>query len=632
VCGIAGFIGDFGGPDRPAALTRMTATLVHRGPDGAGAWLDDHAALGHRRLAIIDLTEGGAQPMIGASGAVITFNGEIYNYQELRADLEAVGERFHSDSDTEVLLRLFEREGERCLDRLVGMFAFAIWDQRRGKLFIARDRMGKKPFAYLHDGHRFAFASEIKALLTLPEVVSRAEIDPLALSDFLSLGYILTPKTAFKNIRRLPAAHCGWFDPHTRTLTTSEYWRLDHFVLADRIAHDGRAREAFRAALDDAVRLRLRSDVPVGIFLSGGMDSSTVAALAREHTHGEVKAFCVGFAEASYDESPHAQRVADHLGIPLTVLTNPIPDAELVATLMAFTDEPFADTSILPTYLLNVSARRHVTVALTGDGADEILAGYPTYRANQYHRLAQKLPRPALQSLSRVAHHVLKPRYRKVGWDFKIRKFLSGHDLSPQRAHYSWREIFPDHDKRRLMSPDLLRACGDYDPFDSFAAAFDRVKGASFLDQSLYVDVKTWLQDDILVKADRMSMAASLEVRSPFMDHRVVELAAQLAPSAKMDARRQKVILKEIMAPHLPPAIIGRGKAGFGAPTRALGCTHLDNAPALVRPDFHLDPMREDVTYKSFSLAVLGAWLRGGVHADGGLSPAPILGKAPNPL
>lgn len=612
MCGIAGFAGDFWEDDRHQTLTRMTQTLEHRGPDGSGLWLDEHVALGHRRLAIIDLSEAGAQPMIGPSGSVITFNGEIYNYRELRADLEAAGEIFKSDSDTEVLLRLFEREGERCLDRLIGMFAFAVWEPKRGRLFLARDRLGKKPLYYSHDGKRLAFASEIKALLELREINSRAAIDPLAVSDFLSLGYILSPKSALTNIRRLPAAHFAWFHPKSGQWSQSEYWRLEEYFLDTRLAHDTQSRERFAALFSDAVSLRLRSDVPVGIFLSGGIDSAAVAATAAALNPNGTQAFSVGFKEDSFDESTYAELVARHLGIPFTRLDNPSAETDLLRQLMHFTDEPFADTSIMPTWQLNKSARRHVTVGLTGDGADEILAGYPTYRADAYYRLTRHLPNYAMRGLSSLAGYILKPSYRKVGWDFKMQQFLKGHGKTPERAHYWWRVVFSEEEKRHIMGSDLLKACTDYDPFDSFHGYFQKVKGASFLDQTLFVDIKTWLQDDILVKADRMSMAASLEVRSPFLDHRLVELAARLAPSAKMDARCQKVILKETMANRLPSSIIGRRKAGFGAPTRSLGCTRLDAGSfnAMFCREFHLDPGREDVTYKSFSLAILGTWLK----------------------
>jgi len=599
----------------------MATALRHRGPDGAGVWVDDRASLGHRRLAIIDLSDAAAQPMTGVSGAVITYNGEIYNYRELRADLEAKGERFRSDSDTEILLRLWEREGPRCLDRLVGMFAFAIWDPRSGRLFLARDRLGKKPLYYAHRGVRLAFGSEPKALFALPELAESAAIDPHALSDFLSLGYVLTPKSIFSGIARLPAGHYAIFDCNSGRLEVAEYWFLHEFFLADRVAYGSVARERFADLLTDAVTLRLRSDVPVGVFLSGGLDSSAIAAIMAEIDQAGTRAFCVGFTEANFDESLYARLVADHLGIPLTVIANSPASPNLIATLMTATDEPFADTSIIPSYLLNVAARHHVTVALTGDGADEILAGYATYRADAYYRLTSRVPRMATRFLSRIAERRLRPRDQKVGWEYKLRQYIKGHGLSAERAHYWWRVILSDAEKRRLMGDDLIRATAGYDPFDTFDAAFRRVAGAGFLDRSLYVDIKTWLQDDILIKADRASMAASLEVRSPFLDHRLVEFVATLDPAAKMDARRQKVALRDMMAQRLPATTLRRPKSGFNAPTRDWGRISLD-APApdgWFQPGFLLDVKNDNVTFKTFLIATLAAWLHlfAGLRSNG---------------
>lgn len=610
MCGIAGFVGDWGEADRSAALRRMTARLAHRGPDGDGHWLDPRAALGHRRLAVIDLA-GGTQPRVGPSGAVISFNGEIYNYRELRRDLEAAGERFASDSDTEVLLRLYEREGVRALDRLVGMFALAVWDPRRRRLFLARDRLGKKPLYYAHDGNRLAFASEPKALLALAAVAARAQPDPLALSDFLSLGYVQTPKSAYANIRSLPAAHAAEFDAASGTLRLEEYWRLEEHYLAPRLPNAEATRERFAELLSDAVRLRLRADVPVGVFLSGGLDSSAVCALAARHAGAGVRSFCVGFRERHFDESPYAALVADHLGVPLTVLEHESADESLLTKLMWHCDAPFADTSAMPTYLLSHAARRHVTVALTGDGADEILAGYPTHRADAYYRRSRRLPAWAAHGLAGLIDLMPRRPDRKVGWDYKLRQFLLGHGLSPERAHYWWRVVLSDEEKRRAMGPDLAKQCEGYDPFETFAGWFRRVEGAAFLDRTLFVDVKTWLQDDILVKADRMSMAASLEVRSPFLDHRLVEFSARLPVAEKMAPPRQKVILREIMASILPAATLRRPKAGFNAPAAAIARRHPPRCrmPNLLSGDFLVRDNRDRIDLKGYALAAFDAWL-----------------------
>ena len=608
MCGIAGFVRTAVEPERSAAdLSRMLSSIAHRGPDGEGCFVDGPVHLGHRRLAIIDL-EQGAQPMVGQSGAVIVFNGEIYNFPALRTELEALGERFSSHSDTEVLLRAFERWGEACLERLVGMFAFAIWQPATRRLFLARDRLGKKPLYVFQAPGFFAFASEMKALMGLAEVRQRAAIDIRAVSDFLSLGYILSPKTIIKGISRLGAAECAWYDLDAEGFQTRRYWDLASHVLAPRVAHDP---EQFRALFDDAVAIRLRSDVPLGAFLSGGVDSASVVASMAAQSSGRVHAYCVGFAEDSFDESDFARAAATHMGVDIEVTRQaPLPLDQL-AKLIWHADEPFADTSMMPTYLLNQAARRKVTVALSGDGADELLAGYPTYRADQMHRVWSCMPGVVRQGALAAANRWLKPSYRKVSWDYKLRRFLAGHDLDARRAHYSWREVFTGADKALLLSPDVLAELDGYDPYDTFAQAFAEVDGAGFLDASLYVDIKTWLADDILVKADRMSMANSLEVRSPFLDHRLVEYCARLPQSAKMDAKRQKVILKEAMAGAIPDATISRAKRGFNAPTRQFGFLGVDSArgAGLFRPGFRLDPSLEDITFKSFSLGVLSQWL-----------------------
>lgn len=611
MCGIAGLIDPDLSPAQGAfAIRAMTATLAHRGPDGEGIWSGDSVHLGHRRLAVIDLSAAAAQPMIGPSGGVLVFNGEIYNHQELRRRLESLGHRFHSRSDSEVLLAAWEEWGEDCLDHLIGMFAFAVWDAKTGTVFLARDRLGKKPLYYHHDGRRLVFASEAKGLLAIEAVRRGAAIDLRAVSDFLSLGYILSPKTIFANIARLPAGHCARFDAASGSFRLREYWSLAPHVRAERIAYDAKAKETFRALLDDAVRLRLEADVPLGTFLSGGLDSSAVAALVAGMGVAP-HAFTVGFDDPSYDERAHAARVAGHLGIPLeTMVLAPETDIDL-ARMVWHCDEPFADTSLPATFRLNRQARERVAVALSGDGADEILAGYPTYRADALLPLLKAIPGVAQDALGRAAGRWLRPSYRKGSADYRIRQFLAGGRLSPERAHYWWRVVFPDADKARLLTADALSALGGYDPFDTFASHFAQVAGASFLDQSLYVDVKTWLADDILIKADRSSMAFGLELRSPFLDHRLVEFTARLAPEAKMAGRRQKVALRDLMAGHLPKATLRRRKEGFGAPTRKVGRCEpgcMDFA-SIFRQDFRLDGLAEDITYKSFALAVLGQWL-----------------------
>ncbi|MBF0129925.1 MAG: asparagine synthase (glutamine-hydrolyzing) [Alphaproteobacteria bacterium] len=613
MCGIAGVI--VPGQVREAVLASarsMALTLAHRGPDGGSEWAEDGIGLAHRRLAIIDI-DGGAQPMVSASGNVIVFNGEIYNYVELRRSLAAKGRVFATNSDTEVLLALFEEEGEGCLERLIGMFAFAIWQPVRKRLFLARDRVGKKPLFIARRGKRLSFASEIKALLALPEVRGEAGLDLRALSDFLSFGYVLSPKTFYANVVSLPAGHAARFEAETGEWREWDYWRPERFFAAPRQPFDAESRRRFSDLFDDAVRIRLRSDVPLGVFLSGGLDSSAVVeSMIRQGT--PARAFTVGFSDPAHDESAAARSVAEHLGADFQRLEQPGEDTLDLARLIDATDQPFADTSLLPTSTLCRAARTRVTVALSGDGADELLAGYPTYRANAFFRLYRHVPTPLQKALHDLVHRRLRPRYRKVGWDTKLKHFLRAYGLGRERAHGTWRLYFSEAEKARLLSPEVRAALDGYDPLDAVVGWFDRVPEVDFLNRSLFVDLKTWLADDILVKVDRMSMAHSLEVRSPFLDHRLIEFAATLDPVAKMRGALQKVILRDHLEGRIPEHILSRPKRGFNAPTRRIALERIPEglAPDLFSREFCLDSAKEDVTYKGFALAVLAGWLGSG--------------------
>lgn len=614
MCGIAGLViqSPPAGFDARAAVGQMILPLAHRGPDGQGLWSDGVATLGHRRLAIIDL-ETGDQPMVGASGIVAVLNGEIYNYVELRDELRARGAIFRTNSDTEVLIRAYEEYGEECLTRFVGMYAFAIWDPHHRHLFLARDRLGKKPLFYYQSDHLFAFASEIKALLRVSRITEEAAtIDPLAISDFLSLGYILAPKTVFRGIRRLPPGYCATLHAGTKRFAVRNYWHLEDRINARSRITGRAARERFAELLDDAVRIRLRSDVPIGIYLSGGIDSSAVAATVASLSARPPSAFCVGFDEDSFDESRHAQTAADHLGINLKIVRNAPGSAETLGTLIWHVDEPFADTSIVPTYLLNRAARPHLVVALTGDGSDEVLAGYRTYTADRVFAAYRHVPFILRQAVAALARLALRPSYRKVSWDYMARQFLAAPSDNREQAHYWWRVIYSDMEKNRLMSPELNAACRGYDPFDEFHQLFGRVRHGSFLAQSQYVDVKTWLEADILVKVDRMSMANGVEVRAPFLDHRLVEFCSELADSEKISGLGQKVILKDVMGARLPAQIIHRSKRGFNAPLAKGSALAIEDAAqtGLFNHGAQLDPRREDITFKSFSLTALNAWLK----------------------
>lgn len=545
------------------------------------------------------------------NGLTVVFNGEIYNYIELKGELEAKGHSFRTRSDTEVLLAAYETWGEGCLEKFNGMFAFVVYDPKKEELFFARDRMGEKPFHYFHSGGIFAFASEIKSLLTLPPVRGSLEVDPRSISDFLSLGYILAPKTIFKNIHKLPAAHCGTFNSRDGTMAVKEYWRLAEFYHPDRkMAFTTASADRLRELIHDACKIRMRSDVPFGAFLSGGLDSSSITAAMRDSSSSAVTAFSAGFDDASFDETRYASLAAESLKVKHVHFKTRQPGNGALSRLAWFFDEPFADTSLMPTFELNRETRKHVTVALSGDGADEIFAGYPTYQADRYYRLYRRFPSFLQRAILSSAARFLRPSYRKVSFDYKVLQFLKSGGLSPERAHYWWRVIFSDEEKRRIMSPDLVKECGGYDPYDAFNRYYRDVPQAGFLDKTLYVDQKTWLQDDILVKADRMSMANSVEVRSPFLDHRIVEYAAMLPENAKQSGGEQKVALKKAMGALLPDEIVSRKKQGFSAPTKGAGRTRIQSpgCEGLLSAGYTLDGEKEDITYKSFCFAALEKW------------------------
>lgn len=613
MCGIAGFVSfKAGTPANPSSvLQSMTDSLYHRGPDGEGFWSKGNVHLGHRRLSVIDIRTG-AQPMQSSDGVVIAFNGEIYNYRELRVNLTAKGRRFKTESDTEVLLQAYEEWGEDCLERLNGMFAFAIWDPTKKALFVARDRMGKKPFYYFAGPDFFAFASELKGLMAISEIKDCVDIDARSISDYLSLGYILAPKSIFKQIKKFPPATCGWLCAESGKLSTQRYWKLEDYYLAEKLPDNKATEDAFRELFFDAVNVRLHADVPLAGFLSGGIDSAAVMAAMDKSGPESIHGLCMGFAEDSFDESSRAKTTAQHLGIPLDMLDHRHTADDDLAHLIWHTDEPFGDTSMVPTFQLCQAAKEKVTVALSGDGADEILAGYSIYRADRLFKYYRHLPGPLQRLLNRLGQRIFKPSYKKVSFDYKARQFLGAAGKSRREAHYWWRNVFSEDEKSQLMSPELQEELQGYSPFHAFDELYDKVANIGFLDQCLFVDTMTWLPDDILVKVDRMSMASGVEVRSPFLDHRLVEFAAQLPESMKYGKGRTKTILRDAMKPYLSDRIIEGPKRGFNAPVnRTKGLSLNDpGAKSLFNSDFKLHPEREDVTFKSFVLSGLDSWIK----------------------
>jgi asparagine synthase (glutamine-hydrolysing) len=544
----------------------MTSRLRHRGPDDEGFFCRGPIALGHRRLSVVDLSAAGRQPMGDAAGRYwIVFNGEIYNFRELRGELESEGIAFTSRSDTEVILAAYRRWNFDCLSRLNGMFAFAIWDALDERLFLARDRAGEKPLFYHVSGDGLAFASDLSGLLASDAV--RPRVSPAGLGQFLAFGYTVGAASLVDGVQRLEPAHALVVE-RDRPLRTWRYWDLAAAYRAKAtIASEDEAAEALAALVDDSVRLRLVSDVPLGAFLSGGLDSSTVVAAMRRHISGaRAHTFSIAFEEPSFDESAVARRVAAALGVVHDdQAVQPDMSVEL-PRIAAFLDEPLADTSTIPTYYLSAFARRQVTVCLSGDGGDENFAGYPTYVADRLRALGGWLPRPLTRGLARAAAMLLPVRLSKVGTAEKLRRFLGGLAREPRRAHAGWRELIDAEQRQAILRPEVQRSLDGCDPFGFFDARFDEVRGCHFLDQALYVDTKTWLCDDVLVKVDRMTMAHSLEARAPFLDHRIMEFAASLPPQWKLHGFRGKHALKRSQRRTLPAEVIARAKQGFNAP------------------------------------------------------------------
>ena len=560
MCGIAGWVGSA----PPDLLPAMLRQLKHRGPDGEGSRLEPGAALGMTRLAIIDLVTG-AQPMANEDASLwIVFNGEIYNYRELRPALEARGHRFATRSDTEVILHAFEEAGEACVERLRGMFAFAIWDGRRRRLFVARDRLGKKPFYYWHRDGLFLFASELKALLCHPAV--GRELDWPALHHYLAFGYTPGGRSIFAGVAKLPPGHTAVLEDGA--LHVRRYWELPPppAAAAARPAPEELAHRV-REELSEAVRLRLASDVPLGVFLSGGIDSSAVVASMRAVTSGRIATYSIGFGAGtpSWDELPYARAVAarfetDHHE---EVLEPSV--ADLVPAVVDHLDEPFADSSAIPTWVVAQATARSVKVALSGIGGDETFAGYPRYAGVGLSEAWRRVPRPLRAAAARAAAPFARDAETSGNWPDRARRFLAGAEEPLPERYLGWTRFFGDAALRELATPALAARLGG-DVAARQRAAFARAGFGDPRDGAFRVDLATYLPDDLLVLADRMAMAHSLELRAPFCDHRLVEWSLGLPPAAKMGRVATKTLLRRAFAAVLPPAVLAHEKQGFGVP------------------------------------------------------------------
>jgi asparagine synthase (glutamine-hydrolysing) len=560
MCGISGRVNyRTGAPVAAETLAAMCDLLQHRGPDGAGVWSDGAVGFGHRRLAVIDPSDAGRQPFRSADGRLtITFNGEIYNFQEVRRDLEQHGCRFVSRTDTEVILQAYRHYGVECLDRLRGMFAFAIWDAGEQRLFAARDRAGQKPFYYREDADGLAFASEPKAFLAERSFVPEA--DPDALFHYLSFQYVPSPGSAFKGLRRLPPAHFLTVD--RGRVSIARYWSLRYSPKPNTSEAD--ATTQMRADLAEATRIMLVSDVPVGAFLSGGIDSSLVVAMMAQAGAGRVKTFSIGFDETEYNELEYARRVADRFG---TDHHEAIvrPDAlAILPKLVWHYNEPFADSSAIPTLYLAEMTRRHVTVALNGDAGDENFAGYNRYVASRLAARLDRIPQPARQALTRWAGRIPNGRTRSTR--SRIQRFLHAAADSRERRYARWMFHFDDTQKREICSPAFLARVTSRESESQYEALFAAAHGEDLLDATLGADVGSYLPDDLLVKVDIATMAYGLEARSPLLDHVVMERAARLPVDFKLRGSEKKYLLKRVARGLLPDDVIDRPKMGFGVP------------------------------------------------------------------
>ena len=560
MCGITGFasVTDRFDADR---LARASAALAHRGPDDHGVerWTADGrrgaqgvfaVGLAQRRLSIIDLSPDGHQPMTNEDGSLwITYNGEFYNFGDYAAELKAQGHVFRSRCDTETILHLYEQHGiEPTLKRMNGMFAFGLWDAGRKQLILARDRLGKKPLYYslLPDGS-LLFASEIKALLATG-LVDRTKLDPVAIDQMWTFGYTMGGRTAFEQVRRLPAGNYAVWSAGRMELR--EYWDCPFGAETGDRNLDELADE-LDALLRDAIRLRLIADVPLGVFLSGGIDSSLITALAARVAGADLGTFTIAFREKEYDEAPFAKKISEHLGIHNTVLTVEEDMASSFRDIAAHFDEPFGDSSAIPTYYVSKAARQRVTVALTGDGGDEVFAGYP------WHREGLRLWGPADVRRRAARPLTLRERLR----DVKLRA------LGPRRGFSHVEKLLSLKRRGEVFTPAFMELLKGSDPWADRERWFERVARADVLSQMQYVNIKTYMVDDILVKVDRMSMAHALECRSPYLDHRVVEFASRLPFGAKMDeALRGKAILRRLLSRYVPPELFERPKQGFSVP------------------------------------------------------------------
>jgi asparagine synthase (glutamine-hydrolysing) len=568
MCGIAGLMrfGDASAGWDLGLLDRMTDAVAHRGPDDRGIWCDERVALGHRRLSVIDLTPAGRQPMASEDGQVqIVYNGELYNFRDLRERfaLDRKGHCFKSRTDTEVLIHLYEEIGPSMAEHLNGMFAFAIWDRRTRQLHLARDPYGVKPLFYQQDGGHLRFGSEIKVILADPSVDRRISLQ--ALHDYLTFDYVPGTQTAFEGIHEVPAGHWMTFGTDGAA-QTRRFWNLSYAV-DERLTPVTAASRALEL-MHEAVSRQLIADVPVGVMLSGGLDSSALVAMMQRQHAGPIKTYSVGFEDASFDELPYARIVANHFRTEAhEVVVTPARVREMLPAYLGFIDEPYADGSAIPTYYVCQMAKGEVVVVLSGEGGDEAFAGYDTYAAYKASTRFRAVPSWLRRGVIRPLVNLLPVSHRKLSLEFKLKRFLGGQDLSPAHAHLWWRVVLTEAQKTALYSPGVLERVRTLEsPVRHFDRVFAEAGPTDDLSRLMRIDSQVFLPDDLMIKNDRMSMAHSLEARVPFTDTALTAFMATVPSRIKLPGLRKKAVMRDALAGQLPRVILDKKKVGLEMP------------------------------------------------------------------
>ncbi|MCF8057413.1 MAG: asparagine synthase (glutamine-hydrolyzing) [Desulfocapsa sp.] len=560
MCGICGF--NWKDHD---LVDRMNQQIVHRGPDQGGVYCDDHVSLGHRRLSIIDLSEHGRQPMFNEDKTVcLVFNGEIYNFQELREELESLGHSFTSNSDSEVIIHGYEEYGIEVLQKLRGMFAFAIYDQTENRLFLARDRIGIKPLYYYFKDGKLVFASEIKAILEDNSI--ERKVNHQALYDYIGFEFVPAPATMFQDIYKIPAGH--YLLCNEREIQIKQYWDLSFQSEQPQLAYDD-AVEKQRELLDYAVKSHLISDVPLGVFLSGGLDSSAIVAMMRRHISGPLKTFTIGYHDKSFSELDYAAQVAQYFDTEHQVLMLDDIRPEYVEKTLWHLDEPMTDLSTVPLYLLCKQAREHVTVCLSGEGADESFAGYDRFKASRLNMFFSLLPSLLREKVVGKIIAALPDQPQKKGVINILKRFVEGANLPPDGEHLRW-QYFSSQTQNGLLFNDHFKSKTLFDPFRTVREYVERCDAGDRINREIYLDMRYMMTDSVLMKVDKMSMASSLEIRVPLLDHVFVEFLASLPGNWKLKGFETKHVFRSALKGLLPDNIVNRGKQGYSLPVKHL--------------------------------------------------------------